>query len=148
MLLHGDEGYYAAEVAAQDEKFRVREMTEEELQSWDALAAEINARHTAADALRLKMRDENRLLNDSENARLHELGNEVMALQHKQIDALVCACVVWWSLDCECSVENLRRLPPVVKAVLADEIVKQSTLRFEEADFLAAQGKTSSTASR
>ena len=78
---------------------------------------------------------------------MNDLGQAAMKRERAMYDLIVSAGIVSWEGDglegdeCKCTPENARRLPPQVKAQLAREIGKMTSLSFDEADFSAGQPK-------
>ena len=144
MRLQGDEGYYAAEVPIEGCLFRYRELTDQEQKRVQEAATAIMdlRRKQAALARRLQAEED---LSDEEFTSMNALGQEALKQERVMYDLIVSAGIVSWQGDgldgVECTPENARRLPPQVKAHLAREIGKMTSLSFDESDFCAGQPK-------
>lgn len=144
MRLQGDEGYYAAEVPIEGCLFRYRELTDQEQKRVQEAATAIMdlRRKQAALARRLQAEGD---LSDEEFTSMNSLGQEALKQERVMYDLIVSAGIVSWNGDgldgVECTPENARRLPPQVKARLAHEIGKMTSLSFDESDFSAGQPK-------
>lgn len=144
MRLQGDEGYYAAEVPIEGCLFRYRELTDQEQKRVQEAATAIMdlRRKQAALARRLQAEED---LSDEEFTSMNALGQEALKQERIMYDLIVSAGIVSWQGDgldgVDCTPENARRLPPQVKAHLAREIGKMTSLSFDEADFCAGQPK-------
>ena len=144
MRLQGDEGYYAAEVSIEGCLFRYRELTDQEQKRvQEAATAIMDLRRKQAALARRLQADED--LSDDEFTSMNALGQEALKEERVMYDLIVSAGIVSWQGDgldgVECTPENARRLPPQVKARLAHEIGKMTSLSFDEADFCAGQPK-------
>jgi len=144
MRLQGDEGYYAAEVSIEGCLFRYRELTDQEQKRvQEAATAIMDLRRKQAALARRLQADED--LSDDEFTSMNALGQEALKEERVMYDLIVSAGIVSWQGDgldgVDCTPENARRLPPQVKAHLAREIGKMTSLSFDEADFCAGQPK-------
>jgi len=151
MLLKGEEGYYCPpEVEFGGEKFKVRELEDLEAETWDQGAQELIQLQTEAARISERMSPQPgkpfRAPNEKDLGRLNEVGRKITGITQRQTDFLVSHGLVAWSLEQDCTPENALRLPPVVKAALAERIAKDTTLTFGEADFLAGSPTPSAEA--
>lgn len=134
MRLQGDDGYYSREVEFQGDTFQIRELTEDEIEEWDEFSQQLTDLRRESRGIHLR-EEQGEELTEEDYDRLHEIGQETVRLQKAQTDMVVCAGLVDWPDDRPCTPENIAKLPPSYKTYLAIQIVKDSTLQYEDADF-------------
>ena len=136
-MLKTDDGYFAAQLTLDGVTYKIRDLTEGERKEWKAIGRKVLDNMRAVENLSIP--DEQPT--DEQIDEMSALTDALRDLRVEQVNFVVVAGLVKWSLKADLIKETVESLPPVIKAELASRIIRETEMSQTDADFLALQPK-------
>lgn len=136
-MLKTDDGYFAAQLTLDGVTYKIRDLTEGERKEWKAIGRKVLDNMRAVENLSIP--DEQPT--DEQIDEMSALTDALRDLRVEQVNFVVVAGLVKWSLKADLTRENVEALAPVIKAELASRIIRETEMSQTDADFLALQPK-------
>ena len=136
-MLKTDDGYFAAQLTLDGVTYKIRDLTEGERKEWKAIGRKVLDNMRAVENLSIP--DEQPT--DEQIDEMTALTDALRDLRVEQVNFVVVAGLVKWSLKADLTRENVEALAPVIKAELASRIIRETEMSQTDADFLALQPK-------
>jgi hypothetical protein len=139
MPLQGTSEYWAGEVQAQGQRYRIRELDEGEYAQWEQLGRQLQVLSLDAAEMAAPVQGETRTQLDERLNKARDKQLEVTRLAREQLNFIVSRCLVWWDEKEDLTPENAVRLPAGVKVLIASRASRETLLTQTEEDFLLLQ---------